>query len=351
MIGASGVGVYLRGILPWFIKSSGRFLLVGGSALTEFLPVPPENVRVVPCAVRPFSPAELLFFPKKITEEINRTDVYFTPFFNIPAGIHIPVFTTIHDIIFPDMPELTSRIGLAARMFFFRRAFKLSKTIFTVSEFSKSRIEYYAAQYTAHTIHSAIQPFYENRETSAVQKKETIVFAGNLKKHKGLSLLLDAFFRAQKMGLPHTLIIVGTSERFRTRDNTLNMTQAGNLNSVVYAGTVSDEELAGILSTAALLVQPSFYEGFGLPPLEAMFCGTQALLSDIPVFKEIYGDFPVEFFKTGDAENLTQKLMKLLYQKEPARITLSPELKQRYTFQKTAGVILSTITAGQKNHA
>jgi len=60
------------------------------------------------------------------------------------------------------------------------------------------------------------------------------------------------------------------------------------------------------------LVQPSLYEGFGLPPLEAMVLGTPALISDILVFKEIYNDFPVTFFKTGDAIDLKNKMIELL---------------------------------------
>ncbi len=53
------------------------------------------------------------------------------------------------------------------------------------------------------------------------------------------------------------------------------------------------------LQNADALIQPSLYEGFGIPPLEAMTLGTQAIISDIPVFKEIYHDFPVRFFKAS----------------------------------------------------
>jgi glycosyltransferase involved in cell wall biosynthesis len=92
-------------------------------------------------------------------------------------------------------------------------------------------------------------------------------------------------------------------------------------------------------------VQPSLYEGFGLPPLEAMTCGTQALISDIPVFKEIYGGFPVTFFSAGDSEDLSCKLLELLRDKPPLRITLAENLVNKYTFQKTASIILQNITA------
>jgi glycosyltransferase involved in cell wall biosynthesis len=94
------------------------------------------------------------------------------------------------------------------------------------------------------------------------------------------------------------------------------------------------------LSQAALLVQPSLYEGFGLPPLEAMVLGTHALISDIPVFKEIYAEYPVTFFKAGDTGDLKAKLVELLFNKKPSSLVLSDELRLKYTFDKTTSTIL-----------
>ena len=78
---------------------------------------------------------------------------------------------------------------------------------------------------------------------------------------------------------------------------------------VIFTGRLDDEQLLHEIASASFLVQPSLYEGFGLPPLEALYLGTQPIISDIPVFKEIYGDLPVVFFKTGDAEDLRDAIM------------------------------------------
>jgi glycosyltransferase involved in cell wall biosynthesis len=93
------------------------------------------------------------------------------------------------------------------------------------------------------------------------------------------------------------------------------------------------------------LVQPSLYEGFCLPPLEAMVLGTKALISDIPVLKEIYGGFPVTFFKAGSIEDLKEKML-LLSKQTTLSISLPNHLKEKYTFQKTASIIMSNF-----NHA
>ena len=345
MIDASGVGVYLRGCLPFLLQSGHNFLLMGNEARLHPY-TSNTNVKIVSCNIKPFSLRESFFFPPKTARQINKTDVYFVPFFNIPCGIKIPVYTTIHDIIFPDMPHLSSRAGLAARMWFFRRAFAKSRKIFTVSPFSKSRIEYHlGTEKPVIVTHSAIQPgFLEYRANlSDIQKKETIVFIGNIKKHKGLDYLLDAFYQARKEGLPHKLVIIGSKENFRTSDNAVLQKIESIGDAVSFSGFVPDKTLMEHLCTAALLVQPSLYEGFCLPPLEAMVLGTYALISDIPVLKEIYADYPVTFFRAGDSNDLKEKMMKLLYNTPPLPPVLSDDLLLKYTFEKTSSIIMKEL--------
>ena len=346
MLDASGIGVYLRGCLPEFLQSENNFLLMGNMArLRSF--TTNTNVELIECNVKPFSIRELFFFPVKTARQINKADVYFSPFFNIPCGIKIPVYTVIHDIIFPDMPHLSSRAGLAVRMRFFRRAHKKSRKIFTVSEFSKSRIQLHlGAEKPVVVTHSALQPeFLEYRANMRdVQKKETIVFIGNIKKHKGLDCLLDAFHQARNESLPHKLIIIGSKENFRTSDNAvLRKIEAIGADTVSFTGFISGEKLMEYLCTAALLVQPSLYEGFCLPPLEAMSLGTGALISDIPVLKEIYAGYPVTFFRAGDTRDLKEKILELLLKKNAPSPVLSEQLLLRYTFRKTASIILKEL--------
>ena len=346
-IDSSGIGVYLRGCLPCFLASDNHFFLVGDAGKLEPIISGRKNAGLIDCSSKPFSFGELFFFPANCLSKINKTDVYYSPFINIPRGIKVPVFTTIHDIIFPDMPHLISRAGLAARMWFFRRAYKKSKKIFTVSAFSKSRIEHHLG--TARPVivtHSAVHPdfsaYINGRES--IQKKQTIVFIGNIKKHKGLDTLLDAFLLAKNDGLPHKLLIIGSKENFRTTDNDITRKIASvDPDAVSFSGFISGGQLMECLAQASLLVQPSLYEGFGLPPLEAMVLGTPALITDIPVFREIYEGYPVTFFKAGDVENLKMKLMKLLFNKEAPELRLPEVLSSRYTFEKTASIILQEL--------
>ena len=410
-IDASGVGVYLQGCLPFFldcmrgvhtppfralkegmypetnrtfspplpkqhtpslqggvVDSGNSFFLIGNTErLSPFLRGR-KNVDILDCRIKPFSLRELFFFPRQLLKKINSGDLFYSPYFNIPGFIKIPVYTTIHDIIFPDMPELTSKIGLAARMWFYRRAFKRSQKIFTVSEFSKSRIAHYSQHRVPVIVtHSAVRRWTADTAPGGSsqhcipgkkenKKKNIILFIGNIKKHKGLSILIEAFLQARHEGLEHKLIIVGSRENFRSADSNFSsgLISAGSIPAdpglVEFTGFLSDEKLLTLLGEASLLVQPSLYEGFCLPPLEALAAGTSVLISDIPVLREIYQEypeqalgqgFPVNWFKAGDVQDLKEKLLSLLHNKQLEEITLPEKLENLYTFEKTSRTILT----------
>jgi glycosyltransferase involved in cell wall biosynthesis len=354
MMGSSGIGVYLKECLPWFLKSDNRFLLFGDPGrIREAAGLPPggepraedfPKLRIVSCAVPPFSPSEIFFFPSSLKKEINRCDLYYSPFFNLPGGIHIPVYTTIHDMVFPDMKECFSGAGIFLRMRFLKRAHRASVKLFTVSYFSQSRIRhYFGSAKPVIVTYSAIQPFLTERRRERTARKKIIIFIGNIKRHKGLWCLLDAFLMARNEGLDYKLVIVGGRENFRTRDDgiirKIDALEGEGRESVEFTGFIGDEKLRELLAGAALLVQPSLYEGFGLPPLEAMILGTGALISDIPCFREIYGEFPVHFFRAGDRIDLKERLMELLGRGPPEPVSLSPALASKYRFEKTAAII------------
>ncbi|MDR1363201.1 MAG: glycosyltransferase family 4 protein [Spirochaetaceae bacterium] len=348
MINSSGVGAYLKGCLPYFLKTQNSFLLIGDErGLSEFADKP--DINIFDCSIKPFSAVETFFPPAALYKAINKTDLYYSPYFNIPARVDIPVYATIHDIIFPDMPELCSRAGLAARMWFYRRAFKLSEKVFTVSQFSKDRIEHYLGNTkpVIVTYSAAKYPrrynlgLYAEKQWGKILDKPYILFVGNIKKHKGLFCLLEAFFEARKQGLNYKLIIAGEKNNFRTSDGgALEKLIEQNGEYVLFTGLVSDNELEILFEKAALLVQPSLYEGFGLPPLEALVRGTPALISDIAVFKEVYKSYPVMYFRAGSSACLKDKLLELLRRGAPPRIILSGDVKSTYTFEKTARTIM-----------
>lgn len=314
MIGSGGIGSYLAALLPFFVKEFECTLLGNQAQIKKY--AGDQNADhpyiIVDCPLKTFSLKELFFFPGKILRQINSCAAYYTPYCNIPGGIKVPVYSTIHDVVFLDVPGLSGRAGTLARKWFYQHAIKKSKKVFTVSNFSKERIEFHLhtkANQIITTYNALPQWFYQDVNIS-IQKDDYILFVGNIKKHKGLKTLLEAFNNILSHGIKARLMIVGNSENFRTEDTEIwNQISSCPKNSVIFTGRISDSELKQIYAKAKVLVQPSLYEGFGMPPLEALNLDTDVILSDIPVFKEIYANFPVTFFKCQDSKDLAQKLI------------------------------------------
>lgn len=96
-----------------------------------------------------------------------------------------------------------------------------------------------------------------------------------------------------------------------------------------------------LVSEAKALVQPSLYEGFGIPPFEAICLGTDIIISDIPVFKELYAEVPNSFFKAGDADDLADKL--LTFKPNDRLDELKTSLLKKYNYHNTSEIILNAI--------
>lgn len=344
MSGKSGIGTFLDGILPYFLKSKNEFLLLTEKNLPAF---ERENIEQVICPVKTFSLKEIFFFPPEIKGKINGCDIYFSPYCNLPSGIKIPVFTTIHDVVFLDVPGLAGKAGTFIRKCFYAHAVKKSKAIFTVSEFSKERIKaHLKCKKPLYVVYNGVPSYIESdnqAEAEKTQKDSTILFIGNIKKHKGLSTLLTAFsiFRgrcAKNQELLPELLIVGSQENFRTKDESLSALLSENSAGIKFTGWIPDSELKALIQKARLLVQPSLYEGFGIPPLQALYSGTKAVISDIPVFKEIYAGLPVTFFKTGDADDLARKIEEVWNDKSPLE-----KVERKYSYKKTAEMIFEKL--------
>lgn len=337
MLGTGGIGTYIAELIPLFLEKYTCLLVGRRKDIAAYAGNP--HAELCPCTVGVFSLRELMAFPKASAARINACDAYYTPYCNIPSGIKVPVFSTIHDVVFLDVPGLASKMGTAVRKWFYKRAVRKSRAVFTVSKFSAGRItELLKCRKPVVVTYSAVPSWLQNGMSAPVQKDGSVLFVGNIKKHKGLHVLLPAFMNAVENGLASQLVIVGNAENFRTGDDTI-MHDIEKMpeGSVRFTGKVSDADLKQLYEHASLLVQPSLYEGFGLPPLEAMTLGTNALISDIPVFREIYAQYPVTFFKNGDSGDLSVKLLTCAHLPGPQNV---PQL---YSFRHTFDLISAAI--------
>lgn len=331
MIGSGGIGSYLTALLPFFLKNH-QCLLIGKETDLETYS---NEARIIECNIPTFSLKEMFSFPKTIRKQINSCDIFYTPYCNIPCGIKIPVFSTIHDVVFLDIKGLSGKAGTLIRKWFYQHAINKSKVIFTVSQFSKERIEHHLKVHNKPVIvtYNAVPHWFKDGIEANIKKTDTILFVGNIKKHKGLHTLVSAYKQLLQTNFQGKLVIVGNADNFRTTDdsisNELNTLPEG---SVIYTGRISDNELKTKYAEAKLLIQPSLYEGFGMPPMEALTLGTNVVISDIPVFKEIYKELPVTYFETENANDLADKIQTAYNKKVP-------EFNNSYSFEKTFDII------------
>lgn len=328
-LGKSGIGRLCEGLLDNLDYSANTFYLVGkADRLKKYY-----RAIIIEDDTNPFSKQGLFAFNKK---RVNaECDALIIPNFIIPMGIKIPVHTVMHDLIFLDVKEsVNGKIDYAIKKYLLKRCMKKSQSIACVSEFTKSRCEYYFEKYTdkCYVDYSSIgKDLIEYGNTHSVDKKtNTVVFVGNVKRHKGLDSLLAAFSLIPEGSM--TLKIIGQKEGFLTG---LDVDESA-FKNVEFTGALSDEQLFAEIQNAKYLVQPSIYEGFGLPPLEALYLGTQPIISEIDVFKEVYYGLPVIFFK--DEHDLAQKM-----QSEPQKIDCKRQVTERYNFLKFAHIMLKHI--------
>ena len=301
-LGGSGIGRFLKGILDNLDFNKNDYYLIGKEKDIKKYPAKKYLIN----ELSPFSMKGIL----KINKEVEECDLFFSPNFIIPFNVNIKCVTVLHDIIFLDMKKInSSRLEYRLKKYLIKRCMKKSFHIFTVSEFSKKRIIHYfpkCENKISYCYTGVDKVFKKYEELEPAKKENYLLYVGNIKENKGLKTLLEAYMLVkEKEDLD--LYIVGDKDSLKNKDK--NLDPYFNLDGVKFTGKISDEELQEKIRKAKFLIQPSLYEGFGLPPLEAMYLKTKSIISDIDVFKEVYGDLDVVFFKVKDFNDLAEKIL------------------------------------------
>lgn len=329
-MGKSGIGRVCQGILENLNYDGREYYLVGDPAKLEGY----RCARIIPDMHSPFSAKGLFNFPKQVN---NLCDCIIIPNFIIPFGIKIPVYSVMHDLIFLDLPKITTKgfIDRNIKKYLLKRAAKKSVKIACVSRFTMDRCIHYYPRYADkfYVNYNGLSEDVLKFDASGIVKTDDIVYVGNVKPHKGLRTLVEAYKMLPKGSC--RLKIIGEREGFITGMD------AGELDAdgVIFTGRLTDDNLLREIASAKFLVQPSQYEGFGLPPLEALCLGTKPIISDIPVFKEIYSDFDVAFFRCGDAKDLCRALT----QTNPRLNGCDGEMLSRYSYKNFCDNLLSNL--------
>jgi glycosyltransferase involved in cell wall biosynthesis len=251
----------------------------------------------------------LVRIPLTLSAELRRNpvDVLHVQF-TAPPFAPCPVVTTIHDLSFEHLPEtfkLRSRTQLRLTV---RRTARKAALILTLSEFSRRDIiETYAVDperviVTPAAAPTHFKPIANETELKAIRERYGIsanylLSLGSIQPRKNLTRLIEAFLGLRK-SRPHDALpqLVIAGKRGWLDDEVFRAAQQDGLNeSVKFIGYVPEEDLPALYSGAMCFVYPSYFEGFGLPVLEAMQCGVPVIAGNQTSLPEVAGDSALLF--------------------------------------------------------
>ena len=261
----------------------------------------------------------------------------FTGLGSIPVSRKV---MTIHDLSFLENPRWFSKPYYWWYKLMTPLAARTSRRIITVSKFSKGEIQRFypfIPDETIHVAHPAADTQHFTRLTNLQPPSERFALAvSSLDPRKNFARLVEAF-----QGINGCkLYIAGNANRVFGEGEGTTMSE-----NVKWLGRVSDDELLRLYNQAECFIFPSIYEGFGIPPVEAMACGCPVIASDIPVVCEVCGDAALYFTPT-DPQSIHDTICHYLEHSD----TLKPQLRekgfsrcQRYSWEKTAKAVMEAV--------
>ncbi len=315
----SGIGTYIKNLLLEYGRLGFlNFVTVYGCRKNPRMEeIAGGGVINAPAPV--YSVSEQLFFALKAG---GRGGIFHSPHYNAPLLAGGKLVVTIHDLTHLKMPETlpSAAAGAYARTMLPMVSRKASKII-TSSESVKSDI-----MEILKTPEEKINviPLAAGREFAPVEDEGRIavfrekynlpegfiLYAGNMKKHKNLDVLIEAYKNLRKKGRIETPLVFSTAGR---PDSSLigKTAELGLSGSVRFLPFIPDEEMPLLYNAARMFVFPSKSEGFGLPVLEAMACGVPCAASNAASVPEVAGDAAVlcEPESAGDFEEAIYNIM------------------------------------------
>ncbi|MFZ5968765.1 MAG: glycosyltransferase family 4 protein [Bacillota bacterium] len=240
----------------------------------------------------------------------------------LPREKQCPMVITLHDVIPLILPETCSKGYLKTFMEEMEIILKLTDLIITVSNYSKMDIHTVLGFPLSriHVTHLAPEERYRVLDRDECRKyiqqkynikKDYILYVGGISPRKNIGAILNGFHLVKdKLSREYNVVITGAYGR--SYDALVNRCKTLDIASdVIFPGFIPLEDLPVFYNGASLFIYPSIYEGFGLPPLEAMACGTPVICSNVTSIPEVVGDAAV-LVPPHDPDCLAENIFKIL---------------------------------------
>jgi glycosyltransferase involved in cell wall biosynthesis len=307
-----GVGTYIRNV----VRTLGRldldttYLLIGSPAKVKEIGQLPANFHTVALA-EPERSAKSFWEFRTVVKRMECDLVHIPNLFSIPRGLSCPYVMTVHDIL-EHLSRAREQTGFWRTLHFqlTKRVLSGAARIFAVSNFTKlemeklfnippGRIEVVYNAIDERLLHGHANP--ADRQLIVERYQVTypfLLYAGRISPHKNVVRMIEAF-SALKTELekdqlfPDLKLIIIGDDVSGNPDLRRTVIRSGVQNDVRFLGFVPIEVLRTFYDAAKIFVFPSLYEGFGLPPLEAMAHGTPVVTSNVSSLPEVVGNAAV----------------------------------------------------------
>lgn len=348
MMGAAvsrGIGRYVEELVRAMldVAPEHRYVLIVRSGKHPFAGHP--SVETVVADIPWYGLEEQLRMPRVFRSA--KADVVFAPHWNVPLLFRGPLVMTVHDLLLRHEPasakistrhpftRTMKRLGYRVTL---ASAIRRARTIFVPTEFVKTDAEsFYPASRGKVVVTGEGMP---QPKTSAIppdREAPYLLYVGAGYPHKGLQDLFDAWPRIRANHPTLRLKIAGELDVFMRKHK--EATERGGLEGVEFLGAVSDDTLEGLYAGATGFVYPSHFEGFGLPPLEALAHGCPVVSSDAGALVETLGKDAAIFFRAGSSDGILAAVEALFRDPESARrsaLRAAPQLAGRHDWHEAA---------------
>lgn len=337
-----GLGRYTQEIVDNILRidhDNNYVIFLSLANFDELIIAPEDQARVkkVLIKVRWYTLAEQILMPFYIFKE--KLDLIHFPHFNVPILAPVKFVVTVHDLILTKFPTVRAttlspwiyKLKNLAYRFVIWSALRRSQKIITVSEFTKSDIisQFKIDPKKIIVTYEGVANLARGNDSLFVQKLDDndallsynikdkfLLYIGNAYPHKNLDSLINVFAELRQKQPELKLVLVGKLDYFYNRIKdlaiSLNLFWENDDNSpIIFPGYVPDQALEILFKKAAAYVFPSLYEGFGLPPLEAMAKGCPVVSSNKSSMPEILGE-AAYYFNPEDAADMEKAILTVI---------------------------------------
>ncbi len=323
----TGNEVYIRNLLSCYAQQDKESEFLAYISTPEALPAIPEKFRTQTVSTNPFIRLGAEIPLNLLREKPDLLHVQYTS----PLVCSVPIVVSVHDVSFIEHPSYFSKARAMQLRLTVKRTVNAAARILTPSEFSRRSVAkaYDLDPERISVIYNGVSPQFrpvpqENAARWLLRHKDVawpfVLTVGDLQPRKNHLGLIKAFERvmASRPELPHRLVFAGKDTWFSPTVRAA--AKASKVaDRIMFLGFVSDEELAHYYSACDVFVFPSFYEGFGIPILEAMACGRAVACSNTSAMPEV-ADSAALLFDPHNIEQMGRALNDLL---------IDPQLRAR----------------------